>query len=165
MSTSPRALGIDFGEKRIGLAVSDPEGRWALPLTTLERQTDRRAAYAIANIARTEEVQVLVLGEPLGDGGEVGEAALRIRRFGERLRRAARMPVVRVDERLTTIEASERLRQAGLESRTRPREAKKQDAKRDTVAAQILLQEALDQGSVARALEIRVLKVGTEASQ
>lgn len=155
MKTTPRALGIDFGEKRIGLAVSDPEGRWALPLTTLERQTDRRAAYAIASIARTEEVEVLVLGEPLGENGEVGEAALRIRRFGERLQRAARMPVVRVDERLTTVEASERLRQAGLEGRVHPRDFSKQNAKRDTVAAQILLQEALDQGSVSRALEAR----------
>lgn len=154
MTTTLRALGIDFGEKRIGLAVSDPEGRWALPLTTLERQTDRRAAYAIASIAQVEEVEVLVLGEPLGEDGEVGEAALRVRRFGERLSRAARLPLIRVNERLTTVEASERLRQAGLEGRVASPGSRKQDARRDTVAAQIILQEALDQGSVARVLEV-----------
>ena len=134
-----RALGIDFGETRIGIAVSDPEGRWALPLTTLERRTDRRAAYAIAEIARRQGTEVLVLGEPRGPGGEAGAAALRVRRFGARLARAARLPGVRVDETLTTVEAAERLREAELEA---PRRAPGVDA----VAAQVLLQEALDRG-------------------
>ncbi len=139
-----RALGIDFGEKRIGLAISDPEGRWALPLTTtLERGTDRRAAYAIAEIARREAVEVLVLGEPLGLDGEAGDAALRVRRFGERLRRAARLPVVRQNEALTTVEAAERLSHTGGEPR---------DGRLDAVAAQILLQEALDRGAAAAAV-------------
>lgn len=139
-----RALGIDFGETRIGIAVSDPDGRWALPLTTLERKTDRRAAYAIAEIARREGAGVLVLGEPLGPGGAAGPAAQRIRRFGERLARAARLPVVRVDETLTTVEAAERLGKAGLDSRHA-------ESRRDAVAAQVLLQEALDRGLAAAA--------------
>ncbi len=129
-----RALGIDFGEKRIGLAVSDPEGRLALPLATLERQTDRRAAYQIADIARREEVGVLVLGEPRRPDGSDSQAAQRVRRFADRLRRAARLPLVLIDEAHTTIEAAERLR-AGSPS-----------AALDAVAAQILLQEALDEG-------------------
>ncbi|MCP4662624.1 MAG: Holliday junction resolvase RuvX, partial [bacterium] len=79
-----RALGIDFGEKRIGLAVSDPEGRWAMPLATIERETDRRAAYRIAEIARREGVGLLVVGEPLGLDGRPGPASARVRRFGER---------------------------------------------------------------------------------
>lgn len=140
-----RALGIDFGETRIGLAISDPEGRWALPLVTLERGTDRRAAYAIAEIARREEVEVLVLGEPLGLDGEAGEAAHRVRRFAARLRRAARLPVTLLDETLTTVEAAERLRRAGLAGDSG-------DERLDAVAAQILLQEALDRGSAAAAL-------------
>lgn len=143
-----RALGIDFGEKRIGLAVSDPDGRWALPLAALERGTDRRAAYAIADIARREGAGVLVLGEPLGDGGEAGEAALRVRRFGERLRRAARLPLVTVGEASTTCEAAARLAEAGMDEAVfSPR----RDARRDAVAAQLILQEALDRGLVAAA--------------
>ncbi len=136
-SSPSRALGIDFGEKRIGLALSDPEGRWALPLTTLERQTDRRAAYQIADLAKRERVGRLVLGEPRGLDGEIGEATLRVRRFGERLARITGLPLSLVDEALTTVEAAERLRVAGLD---RP----DQQERRDAVAAQILLQEVLD---------------------
>ncbi|MCP4661048.1 MAG: Holliday junction resolvase RuvX [bacterium] len=129
-----RALGIDFGEKRIGLAVSDPEGRWAMPLATIERETDRRAAYRIAEIARREGVGLLVVGEPLGLDGRPGPASARVRRFGERLARAAGLPLRWVNEALTTVEAGERLRETGSDG---PRH-------RDAVAAQILLQEALD---------------------
>ncbi len=136
-----RALGIDFGEKRIGLALSDAEGRWALPHATLERQTDRRAAYRIADLARREGVELLVLGEPLAPGGAAGEAARRVRRFGQRLSRASGLPIVWVDETLTTVEAAHRLRAAGLD---RPR----QRHRRDAVAAQILLQEVLDRGDL-----------------
>ncbi|MCP3959648.1 MAG: Holliday junction resolvase RuvX [bacterium] len=132
-----RALGIDFGEKRIGLAVSDAEGRFALPLETIERQTDRRAIYRIADLARAQSVEMLVLGEPLGLDGEAGDAARRVRRFGDRLARVTGLPVRWIDEALTTIEAAERLRRAGLDRGER-------DDRRDAVAAQILLQEALD---------------------
>ncbi len=132
-----RALGIDFGEKRIGLALSDAEGRWALPLATLERRTDRRAAYQIAEVARREGIGLLILGEPRGLDGKVGEAALRVRRFGERLARITGLTPRFVDEALTTVEAAERLQAAGLDHRD-------QQERRDAVAAQILLQEALD---------------------
>ncbi|MEM7351240.1 MAG: Holliday junction resolvase RuvX [Acidobacteriota bacterium] len=138
-----RALGIDFGEKRIGLAVSDIEGRWALPLTTLERQTDRRAIYRIAELANSQGVGLLVVGEPLGHDGSAGEAAQRVHRFGRRLGKASGLPVHWVNEALTTVEAAERLQEVGLD-----RDEK--SGRRDAVAAQILLQEALDQGVTER---------------
>ena len=137
VTTGVRALGIDFGEKRIGLAVSDPQGRWAMPLATIARETDRRAAYRIAEIARREDIGLLVIGEPLGLDGQAGPAAERVRRFGKRLARAAGLPLRWVNEALTTVEASERLREAGSDE---PR-------RRDAVAAQILLQEALDRAA------------------
>lgn len=137
---SSRALGIDFGEKRIGLALSDVEGRWAMPLETLERQTDRRAAYQIADLAKEEGVKRLVLGEPRGLDGKVGENTLRVRRFGQRLAKITGLPLSLVDEALTTVEAAERLRDAGLDHLDR-------QERRDAVAAQILLQEALDQAN------------------
>jgi putative pre-16S rRNA nuclease len=132
-----RSLGIDFGEKRIGLAISDPAGRIAVPLTTLARRNDRSAARAIAEIARREEVGRLVLGEPVGLDGRRGEAAERVRRFGDRLAAASGLPVRLVGEALTTVAAQERLREAGVDFRKDP-------ALIDAVAAQILLQEALD---------------------
>ena len=132
-----RSLGIDFGEKRIGLAISDPEGRLAVPLTTLERRNDRSAVREIAEIARREGVERLVLGEPVGLDGQRGEAAERVRRFGNRLAGITGLPVRLINESLTTVEAQERLRAAGIDPRREPERI-------DAVAAQILLQEALD---------------------
>ena len=132
-----RSLGIDFGEKRIGLAISDPEGRLAVPLTTLVRRNDRSAIREIEEIARREGIGRLVLGEPVGLDGQRGEAAERVRRFGDRLAGITGLPVRLVNESLTTVEAQERLRAAGIDPRREPERI-------DAVAAQILLQEALD---------------------
>ena len=134
-----RSLGIDFGEKRIGLAISDPEGRLAVPLATLERRNDRSALRQIAEIVRREGVERLVLGDPVDLEGGRGVNAERVRRFGERLAAMTGLPLERVDEALTSAEAAGRLRQAGIGVRW---EAGRVDA----VAAQILLQEVLDRG-------------------
>jgi len=132
-----RLLGIDFGLKRIGLAISDDEGLWALPLTTLERRDDRGAARQIARIVEQEKVGGLVLGEPLLLDGSRGEAAERVLRFAERLRRTLDLPLELISETLTSAAAEERLREAGVDFRKNPQRV-------DAVAAQILLQDALD---------------------
>ncbi len=137
-----RALGIDFGEKRIGLAISDPDGRLAVPLATLTRRSDRAAAAAIAQLARSEGVRRLVLGEPLSADGVRGPAAQRVRRFGARLAAAAGLPLTYVDETLTSVEAAARLRAAGVDLRRQPERI-------DAAAAQILLQEDLDRAAAA----------------
>lgn len=138
-----RSLGIDFGEKRIGLAISDPGGRLAVPLTTLERRNDRSALRQIAEIARREGVGRLILGEPVDLYGNRGPVADRVRRFGERLAELTGLPVEWVDEALTSVEAARRLRQAGVDTRREP-------GRIDAVAAQILLQDALDRGAPER---------------
>ena len=132
-----KTLGVDFGERRIGLAISDAAGRWALPLTTLERRDDRSAIDRIAELARREEAERLVVGEPLRLDGSRGEAAARARSFADKLSRATGLPCTHVDEALTSRQASERLRQAGIDPRKHPERV-------DQIAAQILLQEALD---------------------
>ncbi len=134
-----RTLGIDFGERRIGLALSDPEGRLALPWGTLERRNDRSAVRQIAELAAREGVGRLVLGDPRAGDGSAGPAAERVRRFGRRLAAVSGLAVELIDESLTSVEAAERLREAGLDPR-RHRE------KIDAVAAQILLEEALRGG-------------------
>ncbi|HEX3553616.1 MAG TPA: Holliday junction resolvase RuvX [Thermoanaerobaculia bacterium] len=136
-----RALGIDFGEKRIGLAISDPAGRVAVPLATLERRNDRSAVRQIAEIARREGIERLVLGEPVGLDGRRGPAAERAERFGRKLAALTGLPVERVDEALTTVEAAARLRAAGVDPRRQPERL-------DALAAQILLQDALDGGKL-----------------
>jgi putative Holliday junction resolvase len=135
-----RFLGIDFGEKRIGLAISDPAGRLAVPLTTLERRNDRSALRQIAEIAREEGVERLVLGEPVDLFGNRGPTAERARGFGARLAAMTGLTVEWVDEALTSVEAAARLRQAGVSTRREP-------GKVDAVAAQILLQDALDRNA------------------
>lgn len=135
-----RSLGIDFGEKRIGLAISDPAGRFALPLATLERRNDRSALRQIAEIAREQGVGKLVLGEPVGLDGQRGANAERVRRFGERLAELTGLPLELVNEALTTVEAHERLREAGIDVRR----GRKEPGRIDALAAQILLQEVLD---------------------
>ena len=132
-----RALGIDFGERRIGVAISDPEGAYALPSETLARTDDASALAAIAAIARREEVGWIVVGEPLRSDGSAGPAAVRARRFAARLAALSGLQVETIDETLTSRAADERLREAGVPP-ARRRE------RRDALAAQLLLQEALD---------------------
>ena len=139
---SPRALGIDFGERRIGVACS--EGALALPLTTVERRTDRAAVGALAALAASHRAAVLVVGEPRRLDGEAGDAAERARRFGAKLAAKSGLPLVFVDEALTSVEAERRLAEAGVDVR-------RERGRVDAVAAQILLQEALDRGLVADA--------------
>jgi len=133
-----RALGIDFGERRIGLALSDPDGRLALPLRVLERTSDAAAVAAIAELAREQEVELLVVGEPRRvAGGAESETLRRARSFGEKLGAATGLPLEWIDESFTSAAAAERLREAGLDAR-------RARGRIDAVAAQILLQEALD---------------------
>jgi putative Holliday junction resolvase len=139
-----RTMGIDFGEKRVGLAISDPSGSVAVPLGAVRRESDRAAAAAIADIARREGVERLVVGEPVNLDGSRGAAALRARRFAERLGRASGLAWELVGEALTSVEAEARLREAGVDPRREPERV-------DAVAAQILLQEALDRRREAAA--------------
>jgi putative Holliday junction resolvase len=132
-----RSLGIDFGERRVGVAVSDEAGRVATPLITLQRSSDRQIVRQIARLSRDEGVGRLVVGEPCSLEGAPGEAARRARRFAEKLAEATGLPCVMVDEALTTTEARRRLRAAGVDPRRHP-------GRLDATAAQIILQELLD---------------------
>jgi putative Holliday junction resolvase len=132
-----RAMGIDFGEKRIGIALSDPGGRIAVELPTLARTDDRSAVREIAEIARREEVELLIVGEPRGLDGRRGEAALRAASFARKLVAATGLELRMIDEALTSHEAERQLREAGVDPRKHPERI-------DALAARMLLQEALD---------------------
>ena len=134
----PRFLGIDYGTKRIGLAVSDPDATIASPLRTIQSRGDAgQDAMAVAAVAREYEVDELVVGLPLNMDGTEGEQAKICRTFGEALQRETGLPVSYCDERLSSFAADELLRPAEL---TR----KKKKARRDRIAAQITLQSFLD---------------------
>lgn len=132
----PCALAIDFGEKRIGMALSDPGGRVAVTLPTLHRSDDRGAIRAIAEIARRERVELLVVGEPRNLDGSRGPAAERAERFARKLARATGLELRMIDEALTSREAERRLRLSGVDPRKHPERI-------DALSAQLLLEEAL----------------------
>lgn len=132
-----KALGIDFGEKRIGLAVSDADGRFAIPWRTLTRRSDRQAIEELGKLATEESIDLIVIGDPRNLDGSVGPRAERVSAFAEKLTAALELPLETVNESLTSHEAEQRLRAAGL-----PRNRRRQRV--DSLAAQILLQEALD---------------------
>jgi putative holliday junction resolvase len=133
-----RALGVDLGSKRIGLAVSDRSGTIASPLSVLARSKSRRHDLSeIARIARDEEVEVIVVGLPLSMNGQHGAAATAAVREAERLATVVDVPVEMHDERLTTVSADRSMIEADMRAPERRRVV-------DKVAAAIMLQAWLD---------------------
>jgi putative Holliday junction resolvase len=142
MSHFTRLLGVDFGAVRVGLAVSDPDRKIASPLATFERRGREADADFYCNLVRTEEVGMLVLGLPVHTDGREGQKAAEARRYGTWLAEITGLPVAYWDERFTTIQAESALWNAGLTHKQRK-------ARRDRVAAQMLLQAYLDAGCPA----------------
>lgn len=136
-----RILGIDFGEARIGLAVSDPTGTIASPLPTLKRRRGKRPPIEeMVKIARKHEVEALVMGLPLDAGGNETEWTARVREVGEELGRRLEVPVHYQDERMTSARAERVVRtRLGL-----PRREREKKGRVDAAAAVLILQAWLD---------------------
>jgi putative Holliday junction resolvase len=133
-----RALGIDPGTKRIGLAISDRSGTIASPLTVLQRSRSRAHDDAeIARIVREEEVDVVVVGLPLNMDGTHGASAKAAAAEARRLATVVGVPVELHDERRTTVSADRSMIEAGLDAPARRQRV-------DKVAAAIMLQSWLD---------------------
>jgi putative Holliday junction resolvase len=131
-----RALGIDFGQVRIGLAISDELRLLAHPLETVPAGRD--AIARIAALAVRNEVDCVVVGVPRMMSGKLGPAADEANAFIEKLRRVIGCPIVKWDERLTTVAANRALHDAG-------KKTKETRGYVDQVAAQMILQGYLDQ--------------------
>jgi putative Holliday junction resolvase len=127
--------GIDLGRKRIGLAVSD--GQTAYPLGIMERRSLKSDLEAIHSRLAERGVSLIVVGLPLNMDGTEGPSARAARAFAEHLGSATGLPVEMFDERLSSVEADERLREAST-SRTAKRAA------RDAVAAAVILEGWLE---------------------
>lgn len=131
-----RSLGIDLGDARVGVAVSDDLGMLAHPLETIQVKTGR-VMQRILEIAKEKETRTIVVGMPRNMDGTFGPAAVKAREFIEALKLETSCRVVPWDERLTTVSAQRSLHEAG-------KNARDQKAMIDQVAAQILLQSWLD---------------------
>jgi putative Holliday junction resolvase len=128
-----RLLGLDFGTKRVGIAVCDDEQRIASPLEIYTRSRPELDAGHLQHVAREYRVVGLVVGLPLHMGGEEGQKAREARRFGAWAASATTLPLTFWDERLTSAAAEEYLISARLSR-------KKRKTRIDKVAAQIMLQ-------------------------
>jgi putative Holliday junction resolvase len=135
--TSGRVLGLDLGDARIGVAISDPDRRLALPLGTVRVGQPPGELKAIAALIHEHGVSSVVLGHPRSMSGEIGPRARHAEEFAGALRSVVQVPVELQDERLTTAEAERALREAGVSGRDRR-------AVVDRTAAAVILQSWLD---------------------
>lgn len=137
-----RVLGVDHGQARIGLAISDELGMLAHPLETVAARPIDAAAKRVAQLAREKDVQAVVIGLPRHMSGESGTAAAEVNAFAAKLRPLLKCEVVMWDERLTTTAAHRALRDAGKKTRSTRGVV-------DQVAAQMILQGYLDSRQIA----------------
>lgn len=130
-------MGIDLGERRIGVALSDEGGVIASPRETVERKGNRRDIPLLLDIARRENVGEILVGMPLSLDGSEGAQARKVARFVEALRAETDLTVTTWDERLSTVSAERALLEADVSREKRRRAI-------DRVAAAIILQSYLD---------------------
>jgi putative Holliday junction resolvase len=138
-------LGVDYGVRRVGIALSDPTGTLASPLTTLRRRRGKRPPVAaVAELAETHEVAGIVIGLPLTLQGDEDDWCAEVRHFGDSLATRTGLPVTLVDERFTSVQAERAVRSSGL-----PRSDREDKARIDSGAAAVILQSWID-GAPAR---------------
>jgi putative Holliday junction resolvase len=130
-------LGLDVGDVRIGVALSDETATLASGLATIERVGPRKDVHAVAHLAREHRVGGVVVGMPWRLDGSLGRQGEKVEAFVESLRRSVDVPVVTWDERLTSVAADELLAEAGVRRRDRK-------ARIDRAAAVLILQGYLD---------------------
>ena len=131
-------MGLDIGDKRIGIALSDPEGILASPFTIINRRDDRADIEAVTDIVREKQVGQIVVGLPRSMDGSIGKQAEKVKAFTQKLCSHIEIPVQFRDERLSTVSAK-RLKQAGKRRKTREK------VRYDGIAAALILQGYLDE--------------------
>jgi len=132
-----RSLGLDIGDKRIGVALSDPQGILASPLTIIERSDEQSGIKAIVDIVTQKQVGRIIVGLPLSMDGSISEQAKKVEAFIQELSDYTEVPIEFRDERLTTLSAKRLMRDV----------RKSQKMKDDAVAAALILQSYLDEVS------------------
>jgi putative Holliday junction resolvase len=134
-----RSLGLDIGDRRIGVALSDPGGILASPLTVIDRRDESLDIEAITDIISQQGVGRVIVGLPRSLDGSLGEQAEKVKAFTQKLASHIQVPLEYRDERLTTVMA-ERLRRAVKGKKTGRK------ARHDAQAAALILQGYLDEG-------------------
>ena len=133
----PRSLGLDIGDKRIGVALSDPQGILASPLTIINRKDEAADVEAIISLINQNQVEQVIVGLPRSMDGSIGQQAEKVQTFIQKLCNHTEVPVEFRDERLTTVLARRLMRDA---------KKTKRKARDDAIAAALILQSYLDEG-------------------
>ncbi len=131
-----RCLGLDIGDRRIGVALSDPKGILATPLDTIERADEAADIAAIDQIIGQYQVGKIIIGLPRSMDGSIGRQAEKVKAFTEGLNRRIKVPLEFRDERLSTVSAQRLMRETKKANRK---------AGEDAVAAAVILQAYLDE--------------------
>ena len=143
LPVSGRLAGIDYGTVRVGIAITDPGQSLASPLEILTRRDKLQDERYFRRLAEQERLAGFVVGLPVHTSGEESQKSFESREFAKWLGEITKLPVVLFDERYTTAHAEELLQDAGLTS-------KRRKARRDMLAAQILLSAFLESSGPAR---------------
>ena len=130
-----KILGIDFGEKRIGIAISDETGSIARAYGMLFEKSAKEIIKSLVSICQKEKIGEIVVGLPLNLKGEEGVQAEKTKRFVDELKKEIKLPIILEDERLSTKEADRILRERGVKGRKE---------KIDTLSAVLILQQYLE---------------------
>jgi putative Holliday junction resolvase len=141
-----RVLGLDVGDRRIGLALSDSGGILASPLTIIEHTTETDDIKAILKIAKQREAERIIVGLPCLMNGDIGPQAQKVQIFAEAMRAHTDIPIEYRDERLTTVTA-QRLKQ---ETSTKK---KNRNIRYDAMAAAVILQDYLEEQAIKKQRE------------
>ena len=130
-------MGLDVGDKRIGVALSDPDGILASPLTIINRTEERLDIEAILNITNQHQVKQIIVGLPRSMDGSIGKQAEKVKAFTRILCQHTKIPVEFRDERLTTVSAKRLMQTASKKTRKKARD--------DAIAAALILQSYLEE--------------------
>ena len=136
-----RALGIDVGDRRIGLALSDSGGILASPLTIIEHTTELGDVETILKIAKEREAERIIVGLPRLMNGDIGPQAQKVRSFTEAMRSHTQIPIEYRDERLTTVTAQRLKQESGIKKKNR----NNHNIRYDAMAAAVILQDYLEE--------------------
>lgn len=131
-------MGLDIGDKKIGVALSDPSQILATPLMTIIRDSDHQAINEILNLAMKHDVNRIIMGLPYSLDGTIGKQAEKVLAFKEKIALEFKSEIIMQDERLSSVSADYKLREAG-------KKGSKLKKGMDAAAATIILQAYLDE--------------------